>query len=88
MNGPFNTSGKLRKTNRLLLSDPNVSDASKKLILKFQEELFAERLSSARVEIYIRQLRHVTRLLNWVERQPYTKWTKATFRVVVKRFFT
>jgi len=47
MNGPFNTSGKLRKTNRLLLSDLNVSDASKKLILKFQEELFAERLSSA-----------------------------------------
>jgi len=56
--------GKLRKTTRLLLSDPNVSDASKKLILKFQEELFAERLSSARVEIYIRQLRHVARLLN------------------------
>jgi len=50
-----------------------------------------------RVEIYIRQLRHVARLLNkkdiikvlnWVERQPYTSWTKATFRVVVKRFFT
>ena len=105
MNDPFNTSGKLEKTTRLLLSDPNVLDANKKLILKFQEALFAGGLSPARVEIYIRQLRHVARLLNkkslekaskkdiikvlnWVERQPYTKWTKATFRVVVKRFFT
>jgi len=42
MNDPFNTSGKLEETTRLLLSDPNVSDANKKLILKFQEELFAE----------------------------------------------
>jgi CRISPR/Cas system-associated protein endoribonuclease Cas2 len=70
MNDPHNTSDKLEKTTRLLLDDPKVSEANKKLILKFQEALFAEGLSPARVELYTRQLRHVARVLR---RKPFDK---------------
>jgi site-specific recombinase XerD len=29
----------------------------------------------------------IVKVLNWVEKQPYTKWTKQTFRVVLRKFY-
>ncbi len=86
------------------LKKSGISEKNKELILKFNDELIIEGLSKPRLILYINKLKVLARRLNKdfdkakvedikrlvsdLQQRDYSPWTKQTYKVVIRRFYT
>ena len=84
-------------------TDEKISDANKITILKFHDRLLADNLSKARVIYYLGRLsiiaawikkdfgeavrKDIEAVMRKVNQMDYTEWTKADYRVTLKKFY-
>jgi len=94
---------RLRRAEETVRKRNPISDRNAELIESFEQSCITEGLSKARVSKYVIALRKlagwlgkdldradkgdIERLVNLVERKPYSAWTKHDYRVTLKKFY-
>jgi site-specific recombinase XerD len=92
---------RLRRAERMVEENP-LSASNVRLIRQFEQKLKSEGLSPRRMEKYLDTLRligerlgdfekateeDIRRYVSWLESQPYSAWTKQSYKVILKRFY-
>ena len=94
---------RFQNASRNLRSSKNISEANKKSITEFVQELLTQGVSKARATKYLLHLtvlarqtrrpfnqfirRDVEQLVGWIQSQRYTDHTRHDYKVVLKRYF-
>jgi site-specific recombinase XerD len=84
--------------------DEQCSDKNKKILKKFENELYANGLSNARIMIYIEPLLVISKrckknlsdlskddlkeVVGYIERKKYSEWTKVKYKLAIKKFYS